>query len=204
MLAATVSAGCREREAQATPATQSAPATQSTPPAPPGYVVDSALSPDESLRRFRAGLPDVRHLDAGAPRSRDSLMARFGRALSRRDSAVLGALRLSRGEFAALYYPESQYTRPPHLMPPDVLWLLMQSRSERGERRLLDRLGGSFHLVGLDCERDPRREGANVFYERCLVSYRRAGADSVQQRRLFGSILEREGRFKFVSYANDF
>jgi hypothetical protein len=198
LLAAIVSAGCREREAQATPVAQATPAT------PPGYVVDSALSPDELLRRFRAGLRPVPHLVADAPRSRDSLVSRFARALTRDDSAALRALRLNRSEFAYLYYPESEYTQQPHFMPPDVLWLLMQNRSQRGERRLLDRLGGSFRFVGLECEPNPRREGANVFYERCLVSYRRTGADSLERRRLFGSILERDGGFKFVSYANDF
>jgi hypothetical protein len=171
----------------------------------PGYVVDSALPPEETLRRFRMGLDSVTRFDDGATRSRDALVQRFARAVAKRDSAALRGMSLSRAEFAYLYFPSTQYVRPPYMTPPDVLWQLMHTRSESGMNRLVARVGGTeIRVAGYDCESTPEVEGVNRLYERCTVRYRPAGADSVERRRLFGSIIERDGRYKFVSYANDF
>ena len=171
----------------------------------PGYVVDSALPTEETLRRFRVGLPPVTRLDRGAARSRHALIEHFANAVTKRDTVALHAMGLSRSEFAYLYYPSSQYVRPPYEMPADVLWQLMHARSESGMKRLAARVGGgNVHVASYDCEPTPRAEGDNRFFERCTIRYRRDAADSVEHRRLFGSIIERDGLYKFVSYANDF
>jgi hypothetical protein len=171
----------------------------------PGYVVDSALPPEKTLRRFRVGLDPVTRFDDGATRSRNALVQRFARAVAKGDTAALRGMSLSRAEFAYLYFPSTQYMRPPYMTPPDVLWQLMHARSESGMSRLVARVGGAeIRVAGYDCEPTPELEGVNRLYERCTVRYRPARADSVERRRLFGSIIEREGRYKFVSYANDF
>jgi hypothetical protein len=171
----------------------------------PGYVVDSALPPEETLRRFRVGLDSVTRFDDGATRSRNALVQRFARAVGKGDTAALRGMSLSRAEFAYLYFPSTQYLRPPYMTPPDVLWQLMHTRSESGMNRLVARVGGTeIRVDGYDCESTPEVEGGNHLYEQCTIRFRRAVTDSVERRRLFGSIIEREGRFKFVSYANDF
>ena len=171
----------------------------------PGYVVDSALPPEETLRRFRLGLDPMTRFDDGATRSRNALVQRFARAVAKGDTAALRGMSLSRGEFAYLYYPSTQYLHPPYEMAPDVLWRLMHARSESGRKRLVARVGGTeIRVAGYDCEPTPEVEGSNRLYKQCTIRFRRAGADSVERRRLFGSIIERDGRYKFVSYANDF
>jgi hypothetical protein len=174
-------------------------------PHAPGYVVDSALPPEETLRRFRVGLDPARRLDDGALPSRDALIHRFARAVTQRDTTALRAMSLSRAEFAYLYFPSTQYVRPPYVTPPDVLWQLMHTRSESGMKRLVARVGGTeIHVAAYDCEPTPEVQGVNRLYEQCTIRFRRAATASVERRRLFGSVIERDGRYKFVSYANDF
>ena len=173
-------------------------------PAPAG-VVDSALPVAEMTRRFRTGLDSVARLDSGAAPSRDILLARFARAVARRDSVALRAMALSRAEFAYLYYPGSIYVRPPYVTGPDVVWRLMAYRSATGLRRLVTRVGGDgLQVVEHSCEAAPVVEGRNHYYRDCVLRYRRAADAPLETKRLFGSIVERNGRWKFVSYANDF
>src|SRR5688500_1316517 len=77
----------------------------------PAVVSDSALSREESLRRFRDGLGRVESL-APVARSREELVQRFARAVETRDSATLGALVLSRAEFGWLFYPTTPQGLP--------------------------------------------------------------------------------------------
>ena len=53
--------------------------------------------------------------------------------------------------------------------------------------------------------RDPVVEGASRLWEGRTVTLRAggAGADSARTLRLFGSLLERDGAWKFLSYSND-
>jgi hypothetical protein len=198
VLVLSAATACRTRDAGAL-----TPAAAATPDA--AAVVDSALAPEETLRRFRVGLDSVARLDGGSAPSRDALVDRFIAAVAIRDTAALRRMSLSRAEFAYLYYPSTQYLRPPYATAPDILWQLMTARSGSGMRRLVARVGGTpIHLASYECEPKPRIEGDNRLFERCSLRYRRAASDSVEQRRLFGSIIARGGRYKFVSYANDF
>lgn len=168
-------------------------------------VVDSALPIAELERRFRVGIDPVSALDNGAASSRDALVARFVRALETRDTAALQAMAISRAEFAWLYYTGTIYVRPPYETGPETIWRLMSARSASGLSRVVARVGGApIRLLDYACGPTPKVEGENRYHEQCYVRYRRTGAGSVERRRLFGSIMERDGRFKFVGYANDF
>lgn len=178
--------------------------TVQAPPATAG-IVDSALPVTELMRRFRVGLDSTTRLDSGAAPSRDALLSRFERAVARRDSTALRAMALSRAEFAYLYYPGSMYVRPPYVTSPGIVWQLMHARSETGLRRLVTRVGGhELHVVAQTCETAPVVEGGNHYYRDCVLSYRRAAGAPLEKKRLFGSLMERDGRWKIVSYANDF
>ncbi|MFL5575454.1 MAG: hypothetical protein ACJ79S_05740 [Gemmatimonadaceae bacterium] len=168
----------------------------------PGYVVDSVLPPEEALRRFREGLSPVARLDGGA-RSRDGLVADFARAVERGDSVALRRLEISRAEFAYLFYPSSIYTRPPYREQPEIVWILQRAKGGSGYRRLVQRFAGRpLGYRGYRCALEPRIQGENRLWGECTVAYRNAHGDSVTTR-LFGAILERGGRFKFINYAND-
>ena len=168
----------------------------------PGYIIDSIVPIDEALGRFRVGLAPVSALEGGV-RSRDGLVRAFAQAVERRDRASLRRMVLSRAEFAYLVYPSSPYTRPPYRQQPEVAWLLHHEPSAVGLARLTARLGGRpLGYRGYTCDAEPIVEGANRLWRGCRVSIRRPDGRT-EVSRLFGVILERGGRFKFASYAND-
>lgn len=171
----------------------------------PGYVVDSILPIDEELRRFRAavgGVP-VNELQGGAA-SRNSLVSGFVAALASNDSAALRSLALTPREFADLVYPESPYTRPPYRQAPGLVWSQIQNAGMSGFNRLLERLGGAqLRYEGARCSEPPKLQGRNAIWAHCTVRVSEARGPA-RIRKLFGPIIEREGRFKFVSYATEF
>jgi len=164
-------------------------------------VVDSALPLAEALRRFRQDLPEVTALQGGAT-TRDALVERFVHALEARDTAVLAALVLTRAEFAWLYYPTSRTATPPYELPPELAWLQLDLRGQRGIAAALETFGGRrLAYRGYVCPPRPVAEGRNRLWAPCLV--RLVRPDGREERlRLFGTILERDGVWKFVSYSN--
>lgn len=166
--------------------------------------VDSILPVEEATRRFLDGVPAIDTLNHAAP-TRDRLVARFVAAIGRSDSAALSAMKVSRAEYGFLYYPSSAYARKPYELAPDIAWMLNSESSDKGMRRLLGRLGGDdTRLMGYECEELPVTEGDNRVWRGCVVTYEAPAPEGVATRRLFGAIVERHGRFKFLSYANDF
>ena len=193
-VAALVAAGC-DRAAEAARPVKSVPASVTK--------IDSILPPGEALRRFQSDLPAVTDL-ADAPRSRDRLVSEFVAALEGADTAALAKLRVSKPEYAFLYYPTSVYSRKPYELAPDIAWLLSEQNSQKGAIRLLRRLSGrDLHFDGYACGTSAREQG-NVFWRDCQVSYVDPASSVRVTRRLFGAIMQREGRYKFLSYANDF
>jgi hypothetical protein len=159
-------------------------------------VVDSARPRAVELAEFRAGLPEVRGLEGGAT-SREALVRSLVRALERSDTAALASLLLSRAEYAWLYYPTTPQSLPPYDLSPALLWFTLSRRSDQDLAVALQTFGDSaIGYRGHSCAATPRREGENLIWGYCIVRVR-AGAV-----RLFGLIIERGGRFKFVSYAN--
>jgi hypothetical protein len=173
--------------------------------AQPGYIVDSARSVDEELARFRAtiGGEPVTEL-AHASRSRDALVRRLVRAVSSQDTAGMRDMILTAREFADLVYPSSPFTRPPYAQAPGFVWAQIVQPSASGFRRLMRRRGGvAFTYIGHTCKAPPEKQAENTIWTGCTVRVRGPEADTTTQR-WFGSIIERGGRFKFVSYTNQF
>jgi hypothetical protein len=163
-------------------------------------IVDSILPREEALARFRAGLPAVTALAGGAS-TRDALVQRFATALERADTAVLHGLLLSKAEFAWLYYPTNPQALPPYDLPPGLMWDLLSLGSGKGLRRALRDFGGRpLAYRGYQCDPEASRQGDNTVSGPCTVTV--ASGDTTAAVRLFGLLVERAGRFKFVSYAN--
>lgn len=164
--------------------------------------VDSILPPGQALERFLAGTSRPGELSGGAP-NREDLAARFFKAIQERDSAALADMLVTRGEYGALYYPASIYSRKPYELAPDIAWMLNSEASAKGARRLLQRLGGQSLEPGeLDCL-ESSIEGDNRISSDCQATYRVANGN-VERRQLFKSMIERDGQVKFLSYAGDF
>jgi hypothetical protein len=163
-------------------------------------VVDSVFPIEEEMRRFREGLPEVTALSAGAG-SRDELVDRFLTAIERADTAALRPLLLTRSEFAYLYYPHTMYTRDPYELSPALLWFQLQNATGDSLTQIFRVLAGKpLHWTGYHCENEPKLEGPNRVWSECSVTLDPPDGDPVQVR-LFGSVLERGGVFKLVSYA---
>jgi hypothetical protein len=173
-----------------------------TPPAP-AAVVDTVHPPGVSLQRFRDGLAEPANPLGNGEASLEGLAAVWAAAVATHDTATLRRLVIDRAEFAWLYYPASAFSHRPLYQPPELLWFRLQANSEKGIVRVLRRLGGSdMNVRGVECPGSPRIEGQNRIWEYCEVRREEGGA--IRTDLLFGGILERAGRFKFISYANQF
>jgi hypothetical protein len=173
--------------------------------ASPGYVVDSILPVEEEIRRFRVatGGQPVTAL-AGGSGSREALARRFMTALAANDSTDLRAMVLNAREFADLVYPESPYTHPPYRQSPALVWNQIQNPSASGYTRLVRRLGKQpLRYLDHACDANPDRQGRNLIWTNCFVRLAGPNGDTTSHR-LFGSIIQRDRKFKIVSYKNEF
>lgn len=176
-----------------------------TPPSPaattPAGVVDSFVPREVALERFRAALPRVDTLAHASP-SRDALVRRFVAALERGDRATLDSMAVTQAEFAWLYYPTTPQGLPPYDLPPGLLWFTLDGNSRKGIGRALVTFGGRpLGYQGYRCDPEPSREGENLVWGPCTLSV--TSPDGARQEvRLLALILERQGRFKVLSYAN--
>ncbi|MFL5496480.1 MAG: hypothetical protein ACJ8DC_18995 [Gemmatimonadales bacterium] len=163
--------------------------------------IDSAVPREVALRRFQQASRRVATL-AGGERTREALVRAYVRALERRDTTALARLLLTRDEFAFLYYPTNPRGLPPYDLAPELMWFMLSQGSERGLGRALQERGGRpLGYLSHQCDGMPSREGENLVWGPCQVR-RRLPDGGRGSERLFGLILERGGRYKFVSYAN--
>ena len=164
--------------------------------------VDSIFPNAEQIRRFKAARNGAAASElSGGALSRDALVDNLRSALQQQDTSGLRALLLTPAEFIDLYYPTSMYARPPYTQSPEITWLLIEQNSKKGMHRLLERLGGAWPgIESYSCSARARVEGANRLWEECIVRLQ----DNDTGQRVFGSILEHGGRYKFLSYTNDF
>lgn len=141
---------------------------------------------------------------SGGVASREALVRAFLAALAIHDTVALRRIVVTRAEFADVYYPHSPYARSSTRQPVGLLWDMVQLNSEKGIVRSLRRLGGrELSLVALRCPSGARAVGASRLHEGCVTDYREGRVGLVTSRRLFGTIIQHRGSFKFISYAND-
>ncbi len=119
------------------------------------------------------------------------------------DLAALKGLALSETEFKHLVWPKLPAARPERNLPMDYVWGDLAGKSDANLRA---RLGGwqdrGFVLVSLSFKGGVEDYGTfKVHRESVLILKDREGRE--QTGRLFGSILEHQGRFKVFSYVVD-
>lgn len=194
LVGALLLAGCARRDADASDTTAAARSAA---------AVDSVLPLEEQARRFRLTLAERTDTLRSAAPTRDALVERFADALARFDTLALTRLVIDRAEFIDLYWAESPLRRPPYSMPPELLWMQFRNNGADGGVKLRHAFGPGgrpFRYLSYRCPEAPRIEGRNRLWGPCTV--RHLTAAGVAEDRLFGAILERDGRFKFVTYAN--
>ena len=196
--------GCADARPSRDPdAVDAAIAAAAEPPAARG-VVDSLVPIPVALERFREGLEEPTGLRSPYT-SRDALVAAYVDILERADTLALEEIAVSRAEYAWLYYPSSIVSRPPYELPPELAWFQLQGENRIGALRALRDLGGRpLEYRGYECLPEPTVEGENRVWAGCVMTVRRNGEPGPAPIKLFGSILERGGRFAILSFANDF
>lgn len=164
--------------------------------------VDSVFPIEEEIRRFRIGMSPVTELSGGVD-SKEALVDALLRRLEAADTTGVAELAMTRTEFAWLYYPHTMYTRPPYELSPALVWFQLQNQSSRGMGRLLFTYAGKeLHDTGFRCPDAGEPFGEGHIWNGCTVLGVVPTGESVEER-LFGSILEVGGRFKFVGFANE-
>lgn len=172
---------------------------------PPGMIVDSVFPVEEQIRRFQAAVRDTPTVLVGGSATRDDLVHRFVAAARAGNVDSLAALTATTGEFAFLYYPNSRFASPPYQLPPDILWFQIQNTQSRGLTRLLRQLEErTLDVAGYECQEEPVEAGPLRLWEDCVALLPGESSDTVRLRlRLFGTILEHRGAFKFLSLSNE-
>lgn len=167
-----------------------------------GGVVDSILPIAVHLERFRKNLGPSPDSLAHGSASMEALVERWVAAVEKSDTAALNRMVMNRAEFAWFYYPESKMSKPPYEAPPELFWGQLLGSSDEGARGVLKALGGkSVKLKKLTCPNAPTVEGLNRLHEGCELTLQVAGK-TLAEGVYFGTILERDHRFKFVGYSN--
>jgi hypothetical protein len=171
----------------------------------PGYVVDSILPIDEEIRRFKASIggEPVTSFAHGSS-SREALVRRIVRDVARGDTIDLAASAVTPREFIDLVYPSSPYTHPPYRESPSMIWMQIANPSDAGYTRLVRRLGGQpFEYERHTCEKATERQGKNTLWLDCTIRVITPQRETTTQR-WFGTIIERDGRYKVMSFRNQF
>ena len=196
-LACATLAACAEDDRPGTPPIDRGVVPAAAPASAPVPTVQQLV--DSSLRAFRSGVTEVEVLEGGEG-GRDALVRRFVTALTARDTAALRRMLITRAEYGWLYFPEARLARPPYGIDPGFLWRQVASNTDRDLPKAIEAVGRGASFAGVSCPDSALTEGRNRIHERCLaVVARGARRDTLS---LFGTILERDGRFKFLSYAN--
>jgi len=172
---------------------------------------DSAAATDTvsgiaaQVRHFREALPGTAPAElTGGAASRDELVMRLVRAVEAKDRATADSMVLNAWEFIEFYYPHTPFIGPPYELDPQHVWLLARADSDKGFRRLFDRYGGDrLNFNGYSCAAEPEQQERNRIWSNCVVRWN-PGRGAPAEMALFAAIIEREGQFKFLSYANDF
>ena len=168
----------------------------------PGYIVDSILPVEEEIRRFQATIAEPPTRFSGGATGRAALVKKFVQALERSDTTALAALVIDRAEFGYLIYPTSPNAAPPYRQAPDLVWMARSASTDKSMTRLLSRFGGkALGYVGFTCPDSVDHQGKNRVWSRCVVK-RLTSAGDTTRLRMFGAIVGREGRFKFLSLTN--
>ena len=167
-----------------------------------GNVIDSIFPMEEEMARFRSGLMEATELTGGAG-SVEALGETFLRALEAGDRSAIEALAITKEEFAWLYFPYSLYATAPYELPPGLLWMQIENASSKGIAAALRRYEGE-DLSGsrIRCAEEGETTPVGRILDHCTVTAILPNGEPVEER-LFGTILEVAGRYKFVSFAGE-
>ena len=124
-------------------------------------------------------------------------------AIEKRDAETLRALALNRKEFAEHVWPELPAARPERNLSPSFVWGDLNQKSNIMLRATLNAHGGKrYQLVSVHFQGETTEyESYRVRRESELTVTDANGTE--RKIRVFGSMIERGGRYKVFSYVVD-
>lgn len=142
----------------------------------------------------------------GGASSLDELIERFLAALHSGDTGALDALRLTRDEYVHLVMPgHVPPGQPPQALSPeasDYFYEVMDTKSRHFRDALIARFAGRpLELHEITFEKGVAQYAGHRSHKRAALRLREADGSLVELRT--GSVVERDGRFKFASYIRD-
>jgi hypothetical protein len=124
-------------------------------------------------------------------------------ALERRDAAALRQLALSEEEFRDHVWPELPAARPERGLPLSYAWRDLHQKSEAGLARTLAEWGGRWReVIDIEFTGGTTRYQTFAVHREAVVRLLEADGTTAEAR-LFGSVLEKDGRVKVFSYVVD-
>jgi hypothetical protein len=124
------------------------------------------------------------------------------RALDARDRAALARLALDEAEFRALVWPRLPASRKERNLPVDFVWSDLAGKSQAHLSALLATWEPVGRPVRIDFAGGTTDYGTFRVHRRAVVTLR-DGRGRETTGRIFGSVLEKDGRFKVFSYVTD-
>ena len=124
-------------------------------------------------------------------------------AMERRDAGALNALALSESEFREHVWPELPAARPERNLPFSYVWGDLHQKSDAGLRQTLARHGGAKYVLAAIRFKGETTEYQSYRVHRQSEVTLRDAQNREQNARLFGSVIEKDGRYKVFSYVTE-
>lgn len=122
-------------------------------------------------------------------------------ALAERDETRLRELSITRAEFDTIIWPANPNSQPPSRLTADFAWEMYRPRYERGLRWLLEAHGGiRYALKEVRFLGETEDFGDFAVHHKSLLVLDTPSGETVRAR-LFGAVVEQQGRFKIYGYA---
>jgi hypothetical protein len=124
-------------------------------------------------------------------------------AVERRDAGALGAFALNKEEFEEHVWPELPAARPERNLSVNFVWGDLNHKSNVALRETLAAHGGKkYEFIGIRFLGDTTAYESYRVHRESELTVRDADGTE-QQLRMFGSVLEQDGRYKVFSYVVD-
>jgi hypothetical protein len=137
---------------------------------------------------------------SGGASSERGLVALLLAALSARDANALQALRVTKPEFATIFWPEFPESRPVTHITVDDAWEFQITQNASGANRALSGFGGK-QLEFIRVDHDPPVPYTNfTMYSNVRIVSRDTSTGEEVVLRFAPSFVERHGRFKVLVY----
>jgi hypothetical protein len=128
----------------------------------------------------------------------DDLAQRVLTAIESKDIATLDALRINRDEFKKYLWPE--FPASTNHTPFDFAWDNLNGKTIKGMTRVIADIGGQeFRLVGVTFEKETEKYSTFTIYTSAVLDVTDPNGNK-KQLKFCGSIVERNGEYKFLSY----